>query len=424
MNEAQALAAARYQFDLLCAEGIKPFETVPITSSSFNLALSDPFGFYLYNILGLTGFMQQEADPLLQGSWFHKNLELYLLDDASRHEALIPILNKRIAHLKAKAELAGLDHSSFVEEERRNFQLAKAWYDATSKLIIPEQSLGRGVTFLEMLKHPAMTHIGSEVTWFLRRKNPKAPAIGRFDLLLFNKETKQLWIVDAKTCSESPSVRSTALPIDFQTQHYLWAAKTLLERGFFHEKFPWLPSDISIGGMTHLIVQKPTIKFDKRVDRPFTFYRHILKSGPRKGQSEMRKEYQSDEPSYDLYVERVGRWYRAEGEYESEGPDRILCSPVLLSYNGATGVLDEAGLAEYNSRIEIIEELIARFPAPCNFVRNARNITSHDSVSPMAPFYLFPPHHWAGFVGQLRLVQTQRYGDVTHLKEGLHFDAV
>src|SRR6185312_8257420 len=67
-----------------------------------------------------------------------------------------------------------------------------------------------------------------------------------------------LWIVDFKTCEESPKVRLETCPFEFQTRHYLAIASKIF--GAIKAKYK-LADKVTFGGMIHVCIQKPTIDF-------------------------------------------------------------------------------------------------------------------------------------------------------------------
>lgn len=143
---------------------------------------------------------------------------------------------------------------------------------------------------------------------------------GTLDRIVEDTRSGELWIFDPKTCSEAPLERASTCSFELQPKIY-----RLLARSVFKNR--------AVVGVVHPIIQKPPIKFC-REDRPFKWIEHTLTRGPRKGDIERRKEYLSDVPDFNCYLERVKRWYEGSGEYEMLKAQRQLAGspPILESW--------------------------------------------------------------------------------------------
>ncbi len=149
---------------------------------------------------------------------------------------------------------------------------------------------------------------------------------------------KCLYIVDLKSCAGSPTQRLSTCPLEFQSEHYLGVGMMLCDDHIWSDLFD-LPEDVHMGGFIHIAAQKPTINFGQK-DRPRVPYEHIFQRGPRAGRSEIRYEYTSDVPSWDVYMERCTDWYLSQGEYEHLAPERVD-DPVV---NASTVVITSTTL--------------------------------------------------------------------------------
>jgi len=393
--------------------GITPRRCIPIRSSDLGVALNDPFTYYLTRHLGLTSGVKY-SKALTRGSWFHKRLEYFGRPDEVATSRMAGHLAARLKELETTCEVWGFNHDQFLtfkEREEKDFHCSMGWYEASRNITIPASSaLGRPTTWEKYLSNPDFLIVGREIIAVIKDDLcPGCPLVAQFDMVIYDRRTNQIWLVDAKTCEESPTLRLATCPIEFQTQLYLYILNALHRSGLLHKKFPVIPENAVVGGMIHIGVQKPTIDFNKKVDRPFKFVHHTLKSGPRKGMIEVRKEYLSDEPSFPLYLERVQRWYKGEGEYVEEADARLLDPPVNLSWSGYNVVLDKMGMTEFKNRLAFLYQMASKDPHPDNFIMNVRSAKNRDgSLSDLGPFYLLPPSEWPTVVSTNRLIQTHR----------------
>ncbi len=396
----------------LQAHGIIPRKGIPIRSSDFFTIFGCEFAFYLRSILGLSSSFRV-SKALARGSWFHKRLEFL----EAPPELGVPLLmdscfETRTQELKDICSAWGFDSDTIrqtIENEAKDFKTAWAWYEATRTIKLPASTLGCPLTFEEFLRLPHLRLLGVELKAVYNDPNFAGhPFVGVFDRLYHDRNNNQLWILDAKTADKVPSVRLATVHIDFQTQHYLHILSNLLRVGLIHQAFPDLPPDVTVGGMAHLCIQKPTINFDRRVDRPFEWRQKVISRGPRKGQIEMEKDYKSDEPVFDLYVERVKRWYAGEGEYISDAIERQTNLPVNMSFTSLDMALDDDGFLQYSLRLERFRSVLSRPPYPNQFIKNPSFIEDYKDLSVFAPFYLRSPAFWPDVIRQHRLISSFR----------------
>lgn len=398
----------RDAMEWMSAHGVVPRRRIPIRSSDFDLAMNDEFAYYLKMILGL-GSALSWSKALNRGSWFHKRLELLRCPPEKVAPIMEASFKAREQELRDTCNAWGLskeDADASCTREYRSFKCAWAWFEAGSKILIPSQVLGSETNFVDFLQRPQYLLLATEalVMW-TDPTYPKCPFVAVIDQLYYDKSSNQIWILDGKTCAEIPILRLETCKIEFQTQHYIYIVMRLLESGMIHQKFPFLPKDVTLGGMVHLAVMKPTIDYNKTMDRPFNWVAHTLKSGKRKGQIDMRKEYLSDEPNFDLYIERVGRWYEGTGEYEDDHANRLLNRPVNFSFSQSNIVLDSEGLEQYHLRLRRIYDLATRDPYPQNFVSNPAYLREYTELKAIAPFYLLEPKHWPEVIARNRMIQ-------------------
>lgn len=384
----------------------RPFNT--IRSSDFTHALEDPFSFYLKKVLGLESIFAPPSTALAHGTWFHKCLELSNAPIDGQQHAFLTALASRLESLEALCETAMIPEGEtrkILEVEERDAKLARTWFLASSAIKIPAQRLGFSATFVELLSAAFFHVLGSEVVLTYRDPSfPGALLVAQLDKLIFDRSSNQLWILDAKTTGKIPSLRLATVHIEYQTQLYCYILRALLPQ--IIEYFN-LPSSTTIGGFIHLAIQKPTIRFDKRVDRPYQEVHHILKSGPRKGQMEIRKEY-TGEPSFDMYLKRVEAWYSGTGRYEESEELRTIQPPVDMTYSPITTVLSEDGAIQFMRRTQHIYELLRPPFDPARYLMNPDNAMKVDGPHQFTDFYVCSPAHWPRVMAKHLLTQSWR----------------
>lgn len=359
--------------------------TPAVRSSQHGIALANPFQYYLQHRLCLRptestfidGFIKREegaSDPLLLGSVFHWCLEhLHEPNWAARAEDLATADSKK-------------------QDVRKAITMARA------ALQVP--ACGHNMPLIEWLNRDNITVLAKEYPLQWTDFVTGVPCYGIIDRLVLDKRTGLVWIIDYKTTSLIPHQRATSCSYEFQTWHYLHGLYQ--ELNTFQEKY-------RIGGFQHIIVQKPGIKMG-RDDRPYGTYQHTLKSGPRKGQVEIRREYLSDVPDPDLYFERVFNWYTGQGEYA----DRAITNsdpqlaPILVATTRMEDLNRTPWQSEYQAIMKTIVDLRSRPPAAKHYPRVASRFTE----SVWTPFYTQPENQWPEYMARAGLVQAPRHGDI------------
>jgi hypothetical protein len=431
-----------------------------IRSSDYSSALSDPFGYYLRRRLGLVpALMHSEA--LSRGSYFHTLFALYDRDD--RWKVFRGQCAARLDELNALCRSLAFTEATRVEavqNEQLDQATAAAWFTAFESLgCIDGRSAQTELSSYEKL--------GAEIrlTWVDERR-PKAKQVAQFDLLLYNRRTNALWIVDAKTTASPPLIRLSTVKHEFQTQHYLHALEWFLERGLLHKRFPSLPADARIGGMMHVAVLKPSISFGQS-DRDF----HWESEGKRTGVAgriirtpvnlrdqgthviqwtanqpyavafcgtldecvaelhertgkKPEKAY-TGEPSLHNFSNRCLRWYRGEGEYADRAPDFANDPPINISYTHSSVMLDSDWRSDYLSRVAMIYNLATLEANPCNFLKNIDAIRMGARLAQYSPFYLTEPKEWPALVNSRQFLIAHRdAGDLPAAPEPHEFDGL
>lgn len=382
--------------------------TVPsIRSSDYELCLTNPFIYYLTRRLGLArAFSASEA--LSRGTWFHK---IWELDDTTRPTATIIGLDHAIAtrrHELAKAcEACGVigdTRSSILEDERREAETVRAWYEASATSVIDPVFGG----WRDYFARSMWALLGKEVTLSARNTTAGAvdccPLVIQIDGLYYHTGNNQLWINDFKTTSLDPSTRLLTCPREFQTQHYLYVLTQNLP--LLRSRYN-LPDNVTVGGMIHTVISKPSIEFGQS-DRNFTVEPFTPSRGKNKGVTRMEKTYHGD-PVYSNYLTRVRAWYSSTGDYAHLAPEReaqrlcnISISPATTP--GGTGVLDGDNLTEYHDRVSFVTSHAKRLAHPSDFLLNTRDLISGKGPSPFAPFAFTPIRSWPDLLTPNQLI--------------------
>lgn len=409
-----------------------------IRSSDYSSALSDPFGYYIRRRLGLIPALSY-SEALSRGSYFHTLFALYDRDDRwqifkRQCEARLAEINRICKDLR----ITESHRADAVQNERIDQAMASSWYNAFENLPCINST-----SALDLL-HDNHTKLGAEVrlTW-VDDRFPKTRQVAQFDLLLLNRKTNKLWVVDAKTTASPPLIRLSTVKEEFQTMHYLHALEWFFDRGLLHKQYQ-LPPNVQLGGMMHVAILKPSIQFGQ-ADRSF----HWESDGKRTGiagrimRSPVNLQDQGDyvikwtrnqpspepccgtmdeclhvlhevtgkkpekiyqgEPSLDQYMQRCMRWYKGEGEYLDRAPDFHNDPPINISYTHASVMLDKDWRIDYLSRVAMIYKLATLEANPCNFLKNIDAIRMGSKLANYSPFYLTEPKDWPA------LVQTQQF---------------
>lgn len=376
----------------------------PIRASDFDLLNTCRFLYYLTRRLGLVQSLRW-SKALNRGSWLHKRWEFFGLPDEEGNAAIERSFNDRVEELKAICAGKGWGQDStqtVVDREKKDYQNALSWYGATAYVPI-----GSKPPLQSFLRQPHWRLLASEP----RLVVPGSPArVCQPDAIYYHEGQNAIWLLDLKSCAESPLLRLSTCPLEFQTLHYLAITKELLEGGLLRQRFN-LPIDVTLGGMMHAAVQKPTIEFGM-LDRPYTLDTSPFKSGPRKGQPRNEKLY-GDEPIYEMFLQRCKRWYMATDEYSHLAETRQVDPAVNISFSEATQVLDEDGLDEYHARIDFISEWAKKIPRPQSFFRSQSHLRAYNRESPYLPFYVCPVKDWPEIILRSGFIQQARDEDLT-----------
>lgn len=403
-----ALAVPRNRGDVadwLANEGY-PARTPPIRSSDLDLLSSDRFLYYLSRRLGLVSALRY-SKALSRGSWFHTRCEAF--KSPNPREFMVGRYTKREEELRRIGRALGLGDSTIsdlLEREKKDLNCAWGWFDAASQLkcIIPPGVPGAVRQTLAEYTGP-LTLLDAEPRLVSSYRD--SLVVAQPDAIAINP-AGVIWIIDFKTCEESPKVRLETCPVEFQSRHYLAIAKAILPGIIAHYH---LDPGATLGGIIHICVQKPTIDFGQN-DRNFQTREKIITRGKNVGEVRIEKEYEG-EPRLENYIERCGRWYRGDAEYLDKKPEREAAPPVAVSYTNVS-IMTPDFWTEYEDQIDFIRHFQKCAPEPSNFFRTRNGMVTYGGkLSDYAPLFVSHPTQWIELISKQRLMAVDRDPDLT-----------
>lgn len=377
--------------------------TPPLRASDFDLAIRDPFLYFLKVRCGLIPALSY-SKALSRGSWFHKALELE--DIPNGLEFVLDARKSELAELGSHLNLTPEKIQDIQDRETKDAATMSSVFSAAKDIPAITLPSGEIVSFGQYYNQPQWKLLASELLLF----HAPTRSACQIDRLYLNIDYDLLWLVDAKTTDIRPDIRGQICPIESATPHYLSTTKNLLPELIAHFD---LDGVTRVGGMLHLIVQKPTIEMCNE-DRDHRFVEHRLKSGPRKGQIEMRKEYLSDTPSLANYIGRCKRWMLGEAEYLDRSAERFAF-PCVNQSSTPYSVAFESGRGNtYRSKLDNLERLIHTDNLDVGVhIPNVSGLLEQGKLSAYAPFYLCPPEQWLEIIARNGFLQVWRNPEIT-----------
>lgn len=382
----------------------------PLRSSSISRAIGDPFLYYLVDRLGIVPILSLSR-ALSTGSWFHARAEMMPFDtpgsplppeDMAR---LRTRLADRLAELRQLCTHMGVSAdrtAQILADEQSDFDLALATYEVSFlRLQLPGHAAG--MTVARYLNSAPFRTVSIENLYSIEVNDPDFPTITiacQPDRLLLNTQNNQLWIVDYKTCAESPTLRLQTCTSEQQTLQYMHVIATLLRE---NPSALDVPPGTTLAGMIHIAAQKPSIRLSGN-DRDFTISTRTLTRGPRRGQEVTEKEYFGD-PKFSNYLRRVEEWLTGTGEYQHEAPSRTTDPCINLSTVYYGGV-DKGMWSRYHTRVRQAARYATCDPCPANFPDNPSSLRGQGGkLSPYLPFYTEVVEKWPGIVARDFLIR-------------------
>lgn len=381
-----------------------------IRSSDASLIRTCPFLYYLIRRLSIVPALKN-SEALSHGSWFHKYMEGWTpnAEPGSADELDSPFvkaaLDKRLTELADYGKLCGLSPGSIqlmLDEEKKRCLEACVW--AQCALDTPISS--NGFSIRRYLTQPNFQIVACEPIIDVKLTGVTTAVRVAPDALALNTATRQLFVIDFKTTSKSATDRAQVCPLEFQTRLYSLAITEALRTQTLQQAYN-LPTDTTYGGMTHICVQKPTIKFSGK-DRNTALVEKIPTRGPNKGVVQLTSKMYGD-PVLGNYLKRVRDWYTAEGEHVTEKLKRETCPVVNISYTSASYFEQDHVISQTEKTVEEINYYATVPPQPAYFPQFHDGCWSHQSgLSPYAGFYLSSPIAWAKVMKDNNLIFSPR----------------
>jgi len=144
---------------------------------------------------------------------------------------------------------------------------------------------------------------------------------GRLDEIVLDTKSGLIYIKDYKTSSRDVMFTLAGYHWSLQCRLYRLLAGALLQDPSF------APRGHTPDGFILDILQVPTISMGGG-DRDYTEHEHTLTRGPRKGETEMRRDYEG-EPKFENYLQRCREWYAREGNNAVQSFAIRFTEPVL-----------------------------------------------------------------------------------------------
>lgn len=364
----------------------------PIRSSDFRMKRETPFTYFLCRSLGLVPLLSPHASKaLIHGEWAHNRLFAYAQsapgDVTAAHLHYNKRIDERADELTAIADSLGLSQDksdNMIHEMRQDAMTAAAWVDVAVELAPTPKHR----SILDILWNVPDQYVFVE---------PRIPAMIRDsagvdrccvavpDLLVYNAAAHTIHLYDLKTCSGDALNRLQQCPYEDQTLHYLSVvAAHIADPPSGLWPFPVVGATLT--GMTHLAMEKPSIKFCS-MDRDYTDEIHTPTKGKNPGQPVVKRTYRG-EPVFGNYLRRVRDWYTATGEYADLAPELVGNPRVnysTTSFSPAIPALHQVRLSAF----------AAASLETCFRMRTSSGIVSFgNTLTPYAPFYGTPIREW------------------------------
>ncbi len=431
---------------------------VPVTptihSSDESTVLGDPFKFFLRRRLGLICLLEY-SQALNRGQWLHL---AYQHSDSKTGEfdaaklAHIAIERHADTIIRLRSNRIGGDTiTDFGGRDQDDMHIAAAWWNGARQIVMPNSD-----TIIDYFAGPDWVLLDRELDLkadasftedftggFHYRVHP---ATIRIDALYYHKKLNAIFPVDLKSCSETPWTRAQRCEIEFQRQLYL----DVTERKLMTLKKNYcIPTDAHLGGMIHVIIQKPPLEFGQK-DRRY-HYESEGKRSKRTGTARLATDQShwdvnvwdpggdigdvsyfsspdehaavtllhaqtgkapdkvyAGEPDPTLFARRVLAWYKDQPLTDEETGQP--CCPVNIS---TTPPLDKYSRAEYMVKLRLIAHYCTVAPDPVNFPKSPSGMGGYGRpLSRWAPFYVTPIEHWPEIIQRGHFIVDHRDPEV------------
>lgn len=385
-----------------------PATTPTIRSSDYELCLSNPFAYFLRRRLSLVNLLEN-TECLTRGSWFHTAAQIDPLEGdlnisahISQYRDILTAREAEITTLCRQAQRTPTQILHAIENERRVANEALALYHAAATVPTPLFDGGR-FPIRHYLLSKNRRVLGREIRIEVPHPSGQRgfpPLVAQLDALVLNVKSNLLFIIDWKTTQHSLLQRLSWCPLEFQPEHYLHILDTALADPRFRRKYE-LPQDVAVGGMVHLGVRVPNLRFGK-TDRDYRTVEKELKSGPGRGTVRTSRVY-FGEPKITNYLSRIRDKLAATGEYAEEAKERE--ADPWANYSTTRWATIDSD--RYVSRLSYITDHAMREPLPRNFLQSSR-VSNRNETSDVGIISLAEPKEWPAIFRRLGLTQQPR----------------
>lgn len=343
-----------------------------------------PFHYYLRRRLGICP-LYDYSEALSRGTWFHRFFEVW--HDPAARILYQSAIDREEVSLRAIQALLPREARTAVTDMKQDAKLAATWFTVA----------------LDAELNPAIGTLRSFLSRFRvldREMSLSVPyhrtnLTCRLDQLWYDEDSKTLWIPDLKSTSKNARDRALSCPWEFQTRLYTRIVTEALPTLCQHYG---LPANTQLGGMYHIIIQKPLIR-PSASDRPYITEEVRNKHGG----ITLKKVYiEGSSPDIGNYMNRCRSWYLGTDEYE----DRIAKDgpPVVISNTPATVLYNEDMAIETEAIIQGIHHAATRAPVPNSFHRNGESMPG----APYSLFYDAPVVVWPELMRRHHLIVQHR----------------
>jgi PD-(D/E)XK nuclease superfamily len=385
-----------------------PPSQAPLHASDINLIVENPLQYHLKRQRHIVP-LYDNSTALSHGSWFHHWAFLADFSSPTIPYPPEPIVEKEVTKLRRSLHKYSVDPeriNQICEDERHAAITAYAWFKNSLHVRVIKH-----LSWMEFLGQSRYRPLLKEAL-FSAVTPSGVPLAGQIDYLMYDQSTNRIWIVDYKTCTGSTTLRANACPYENANHHYNLLICLCLPQLI---KMFNLPSNVTLGGMIHILIEKPLIRFGTK-DRANTETETTKADG-----SVSTKRLWFGDPLWTKYIERCQDWYNGVGEFSNLATSRKeKGSPVNISYCGHDtnflGYQDYVqSLPFYWGRAqEILINSGVHVP-----VKPSDILTPWNTEATYAQFAIHPPEKWPEIFVRSKFKRAPRFPIYPCLEQGI-----
>lgn len=377
------------------------YQQPSLRASDISTAIGNPFAYFLRAGLRLRPLLPRngpDVDPLEDGTWYHLANELDDYSVADRypdfaHARYLERLEEAQLSLSSKCAAGGITGAhqlAILESQRKSALSALAWYTSARQLPLKD-----GLNIAAYFSQPNFITLARELrlSTTIVLNGEKHTINCRLDLLLFNKRSNRLWIVDAKTTSLDLHQRLSYCKFESQPRVHMLIVRALLADGTLQATFS-LPAKTELGGFIHHGILKPGIRLSGE-DRDFSISTRTPTRGKNAGQEIVEREY-FGEPKLSNYTQRVHEWMTATGRYEHLAPQRAPAVKPVVAFSAlsATELDRPPASSRFMSRLQNLARWASAGPDPSRYPFNEKDSFFRGEISLFALLDCSPLSSW------------------------------